>query len=98
LGKAGWIVTPVAGLARTIALFRPVELFFSELHPDRSSAFKRERQLKRCSQARKLALINKYSIELNRLARCHATEPSELLTDVSGLVLSEAETRIHERG
>ena len=33
--------------AKTTALFRPVELLYSEPHPDRSSAAKGERQIKR---------------------------------------------------
>jgi predicted GIY-YIG superfamily endonuclease len=56
--------------SRTTALFRPVEILHSEPHPDRSSAIKRERQLKRWSRAKKLALINGNAAELKRLARC----------------------------
>ena len=56
---------------RTTALFRPMELVHSELHPDRSSAVKRERQVKRWSRAKKLALINGNLAELKLLAQCH---------------------------
>jgi predicted GIY-YIG superfamily endonuclease len=52
-----------------------LELVYSELHPDRSSAFKRERQLKCWSRAKKLALITVNSAELKRLAQCHAVRP-----------------------
>ncbi len=58
---------------RITALFRPVELAYSEVHSDRSSAVKRERQFKRRSRAKKLALINGDSAELKRLAQCHST-------------------------
>ena len=59
-----------AGSARkTTALLGPVELLYSEPHPDRSSAVKRERQIKRWSHAKKLALINGKFGELKRLAR-----------------------------
>ncbi len=59
-----------AGTARrTTAMFRPVELLYSEPHPDRSNAVKRERQLKRWSPAKKLALVNGNMVELKRLAR-----------------------------
>lgn len=36
---------------------RPVKLVFSEQQPDRSSALKREAEIKRMSRAKKLALI-----------------------------------------
>jgi putative endonuclease len=36
---------------------RPVRLRYWESHPDRASAMRRERQIKRWSRARKLALI-----------------------------------------
>ena len=62
---------------RTTALFRPLELVYSEPHPARASAVKRERQLKRWSRARKLALIKGNSAELKRLAHCHSTQPPE---------------------
>jgi predicted GIY-YIG superfamily endonuclease len=58
---------------RTTALFRPLELVYSEPHPDRASAVKRERQLKRWSRAKKLALIKGNSAELKRLAQCRST-------------------------
>ena len=58
---------------RTTALLGPVELVYSEPHPDRSSAVKRERQLKRWSRAKKIALLNGNRTELKRLARCHAS-------------------------
>jgi predicted GIY-YIG superfamily endonuclease len=58
---------------RTTAMFRPVELLYSEPHPDRSSAVKRERQLKHWSPAKKLALVNGNIVELKRLARSRET-------------------------
>jgi predicted GIY-YIG superfamily endonuclease len=59
-----------AGTAsRTTALLGPVELIFSEPHPDRSSAVRRERQIKGWSRAKKLALIKGDLAELKRLAR-----------------------------
>jgi predicted GIY-YIG superfamily endonuclease len=62
---------------RTTALFRPVELVYSERHPDRSSAVEREHQLKRWSHAKKLALIQGKLAELKRLARSgrHRDDP-----------------------
>ena len=36
---------------------RPVRIRYYEEHPDRSSASKREAQIKRCSRTKKLALI-----------------------------------------
>jgi predicted GIY-YIG superfamily endonuclease len=57
---------------RTTALFRPVEPVYSELHPDRLSAIKGERQLKGWSRGKKHGLINGNSVELKRLARCHS--------------------------
>ncbi len=64
---------------RTTALFAPAEFLSSEPHPDRSSAVKRERQLKRWSRAAKLALAQRDLRGLKRLARCRsapATRPS----------------------
>ena len=43
--------------SRYTATRRPVRLVFSEAHPDRPSALKRERQLKRWTRAKKEALI-----------------------------------------
>lgn len=57
---------------RTTTIFPPVELVYSELHPDRASAIKRERQLKHWSRAKKVALINGNSMELKRLSKCHS--------------------------
>jgi putative endonuclease len=67
---------------KTTALFQPLELVYSEPHPDRASAVKRERQLKRWSRAKKLALIKGNSAELKRLSDCipgvvgRATQPA----------------------
>lgn len=59
-----------AGTAcRTTAMFGPVELLYSEPHPDRSSAIRRERQIKNWSRAKKLALISGNLTELKRLAQ-----------------------------
>ena len=57
--------------------FGPLELVYSEPHPDRASAVKRERQLKRWSRAKKLALIKGNTAELKRLAQCRSTQPPE---------------------
>lgn len=43
--------------ARYTRLNAPVELVWSEEHPDRSSAMKREAQIKRLSRAKKLELM-----------------------------------------
>ncbi|MBU6409267.1 MAG: GIY-YIG nuclease family protein [Verrucomicrobia bacterium] len=58
---------------RTTAHLRPVELIYSEAHPDRSSAIKRERQIKRWSRAKKIALVNGNWTELKRLPLCRTT-------------------------
>src|ERR1700677_1682988 len=58
---------------RTTALSATVELLYSELHPDRSAAVKREQQLKRWTRAKKLALIKHDINGLKRLAQCHST-------------------------
>lgn len=73
---------------RTTAMFLPVELVYSEVHPDRSSAIERERQLKRWSKAKKLALIDGNATELKRLSRSHSVRPPEQL----------ATTRVPKRG
>jgi len=44
--------------ARYTRNFRPVRLLWTEPHPDRSSATKREAQLKRWPRARKQALVH----------------------------------------
>ena len=43
--------------SRYTAQRRPVELAYSEAHPDRQSALARERQIKRWTRAKKKALI-----------------------------------------
>ena len=59
-----------AGTAsRTTALLGPDGLLYTEPHPDRSSAIRRERQIKGWSRAKKLALIKGDLAELKRLAR-----------------------------
>jgi predicted GIY-YIG superfamily endonuclease len=59
-----------AGTAsRTTALLGPVEHIYSEPHPDRSSAIRRERQIKGWSRAKKLALIKGDLAELKRWAQ-----------------------------
>ena len=47
--------------ARYTRLNAPVELVWSEIHPNRSSAMKREAQIKRLPRAKKLALIDAYT-------------------------------------
>jgi predicted GIY-YIG superfamily endonuclease len=64
-----------AGTAcRTTAIFGPVEFLYSEVHPDRSSAMRRERQIKGWSRAKKLALSQGDLAELKRLARSQAAQ------------------------
>ena len=58
---------------RTTALVRPLELIYSEVHLDRCAAVNRERQLKRWSRTKKLALINGNLAALKRLAQCHSS-------------------------
>ena len=54
---------------RATALFRPVELIYSEPRPDRVSALMRERQIKGWSRAKKVALSQGDFAELKRLAQ-----------------------------
>ena len=68
-----------AGTAcRTTALSLPVKLLFSEPHPDRSAALKRERQLKRWSRAKKVALIGGNLMALKRLAGCRRARARQI--------------------
>ena len=55
---------------RTTRIYGFQRMLYTEPHPSLESAAKRERQLKRWSHARKLALMNGDSDELKRLARC----------------------------
>ena len=50
----------------------PVELLYSEAFPSRSAALLRERQLKRWSHAKKLALVKGDLSALKNLARRHS--------------------------
>jgi predicted GIY-YIG superfamily endonuclease len=54
---------------KTTAQSGPIELVYSESHPDHSSALRRELQLKRWSRAKKLALIQGDLANLKRLAQ-----------------------------
>lgn len=54
---------------RTTCESPPIELLYSEPWPDRTSALERERQLKRWSRAKKLALIHGDLGGLKKLAR-----------------------------
>jgi predicted GIY-YIG superfamily endonuclease len=54
---------------RTTALYGSPILLFSEPHPDRLSALKRERQIKGWSRAKKAALSQGNLAELKRLAQ-----------------------------
>jgi predicted GIY-YIG superfamily endonuclease len=56
----------------TTSLSATVELLYSESHPDRSAAVKREQQIKRWTRAKKLALIKNDINGLKRLAQCHS--------------------------
>ena len=48
---------------------KPVAIIYSEPHSDRSSAIRRERQLKKWSRAKKLALAGGKLDELQRLSK-----------------------------
>ena len=48
---------------------KPVELLYSEEHPDRLSAVRRERQLKKWTKAKKLALAEGKLDQLHQLAK-----------------------------
>lgn len=60
---------------RTTAMLRPLELLYFEPQPDRASAIQRERQLKRWSRAKKLALVHGDLQRLKRLSRCYSAQP-----------------------
>ena len=49
---------------------RPVRIRYSEEHPDRSSASKREAQIKRWSRTKKLALIKGEKWVIKAASRC----------------------------
>ncbi len=53
---------------RTTALYGAPRILYSEPHPDRSSALKRERLIKGWSRAKKVALSQGNLAELKRLA------------------------------
>jgi tRNA/rRNA methyltransferase len=48
---------------------KPVAIIYSESHPSRSSAIRRERQLKKWSRAKKLALAEGNLDQLHRLSK-----------------------------
>jgi predicted GIY-YIG superfamily endonuclease len=54
---------------RTTALYGSPKLLYSEPHPDRLSALKRERQIKGWSRGKKVALSQGNLAELKRLAQ-----------------------------
>ena len=55
---------------RTTRVFGSGPILYQEKLPDLKSALKRERQIKRWSGVKKLALINGDLAELKRLAKC----------------------------
>jgi putative endonuclease len=55
--------------ARTTSVLGMEELLYSEEHPDRPTAEKRERQIKKWSHTKKMALIQRQMTELKRLAK-----------------------------
>ena len=55
---------------KTTADSSPTHLLYYESFSDRQSALQRERQIKRWSRAKKIALVNGDLAELKRLARC----------------------------
>jgi len=48
---------------------KPVAIIYSEPHPDRSSAIRREQQLKKWTRAKKLALAEGNLDQLHRLSK-----------------------------
>jgi len=50
----------------------PIELVYSEWFPEHQSSLQRERQIKRWSRAKKLALATGAKAELKRLAECRS--------------------------
>jgi len=64
------------GSAHT-AKYRPVTLVYSEKAADKTSAVRRERQLKKWSHAKKEALIRGDVQRLKRLARCRGLYPDQ---------------------
>jgi putative endonuclease len=55
---------------RTTKIFGSDQLLYTEEHPNQSSALKRERQIKKWSQAKKLALANRDLSKLKALSKC----------------------------
>lgn len=62
---------------RTTGIFGAGDIIYVEEHPDRTSAAQRERQLKKWSRAKKLALINGNTEALKRLSRCRSKHSGE---------------------
>lgn len=54
---------------RSSRVFGFRRIIYSEIHPDRASALKRERQLKRWNHAKKRALASGNMLHLKQLAR-----------------------------
>jgi len=50
----------------------PVEPIYTEAHPDRLSAVRRERQLKKWTKAKKLALAQGDLEQLHQLSKCRS--------------------------
>jgi putative endonuclease len=62
---------------RTTGIFGAGEIIYTEEHPDRPSAAKREMQIKGWSKAKKLALALGKMSDLKPLAQCRAVHPIE---------------------
>jgi putative endonuclease len=62
---------------RTTGIFGAGEIIYVETHPDRKSAARRERQLKKWSHAKKLALANGDTEALKKLSRCRSQHPDQ---------------------
>jgi predicted GIY-YIG superfamily endonuclease len=68
-----WAEHQAGTACRTTAVSAAAEILYSEPQPDRTSAVERERQIKRWSRAKKLALIKGNLADLKELAGCRAT-------------------------
>ena len=55
--------------ARTTSVLGVEDLLYSEIHPDRATAEKREHQIKNWTRAKKVALIKGDMNELKKLAK-----------------------------
>lgn len=63
---------------KTTVAFGGERIIYYEIHPDRQSALKRERQIKRWTHAKKLALATGNTAELKKLSKSTATKQTTL--------------------